>query len=802
MQKIGDEMKRFTVIAAAVLMLIGMAGCAAPFVSQRERLLTEGRYVEAEKAIKEDAAGKKAPENGDLIELCLVYSKLKNYEKLFSVINRLEENIKAGKRNYGRTVVIAFAVPGVSSANADVAPLPHIFRAEAYLELGDFAEALMHANKAHQIVTGLIKAPTDFSRVLMEGIMPRRISLNSYRLHTLGLLGVAHALAGNDASALAYLNELDNESVSVVAGAPLNKQKVLSVNKVCMALGQYDRILENKLKFFDSMSGLGYAVAGFDLYLHIDLPRKFVVAKALMEKGRLREAKSAYDELLANKLTKENGEIYWAILFDRGRIARQESGASASIDYFKKAVDVIESQRSTIHSEAARIGFVGDKQSVYHQLIAALYDARRAIDAFEYAERSKSRALVDLLASKREFGQRYSEAASILNEMHNIEGGEQLAAAGDRSDNAAKFMTRSIEIKRKLVEKAPELATLVTVNPIPARDIQAKLGCDETLIEYYYKDADLYAFVVTRGNLTAVKLSGEGLEQDADNLRKSLESASGGFDFFSGKLYRRLIAPLEPCLKTSRVSVVSHGILHYIPFGALQQDGKYLIDRFALRFLPSAGVITFLRRPEGPQKNKMIIFGNPDLGDPGQDLKHAQEEAAAIAALYPHSKLFLRGDASKGHFLAEAGNYDYVHLAAHGAFRADAPLHSGVFLAGGKGAAGFVSVNDLFALDLKADLVTLSACETGLGKVRSGDDVVGFVRGFLFAGANSILASLWKVDDLATSDLMIEFYRNLKRHEKDEALRLAQMKVRKKYRHPFYWASFQLIGGSSSGVAR
>ena len=107
---------------------------------------------------------------------------------------------------------------------------------------------------------------------------------------------------------------------------------------------------------------------------------------------------------------------------------------------------------------------------------------------------------------------------------------------------------------------------------------------------------------------------------------------------------------------------------------------------------------------------------------------------------------------------------------------------------------GRVRAGDLYSLNLNADLVTLNACETALSKVSKGDDVVGFTRGFLYAGSRAILSSLWKVDDLAPRDLMVDFYANLSRMPKDEALPRAQFKVREKYPHPFYWAAFQLTG--------
>jgi len=136
-----------------------------------------------------------------------------------------------------------------------------------------------------------------------------------------------------------------------------------------------------------------------------------------------------------------------------------------------------------------------------------------------------------------------------------------------------------------------------------------------------------------------------------------------------------------------------------------------------------------------------------------------------------------------------------VHLACHGTFNPEKPLDSGLLLAGDNSNDGMLTVGELYDLQLNADLVTLSACETALGKIANGDDVVGFTRGFLYAGTNSIVSSLWQVDDRATSILMQAFYRLLGTQDKRSALREAQLKVKETYNtHPYYWAAFQLTG--------
>jgi len=190
----------------------------------------------------------------------------------------------------------------------------------------------------------------------------------------------------------------------------------------------------------------------------------------------------------------------------------------------------------------------------------------------------------------------------------------------------------------------------------------------------------------------------------------------------------------------------------------------------------------------------MLLLGNPDLGRPDMDLPGAEAEVRAIKAIWPGSTVLLRKSATKGAIDKAGGLFRIIHVAAHGEFASDQPLNSRLLLAPEGSDNGQLTAGDLYGLRLNADLVTLSACETGMGKVLSGDDVVGLTRGFLYAGANSIVASLWPVSDEETKFLMTSFYGNLKRMPKADALRQAQLETKKKYPHPFYWSAFQLTG--------
>jgi CHAT domain-containing protein len=212
--------------------------------------------------------------------------------------------------------------------------------------------------------------------------------------------------------------------------------------------------------------------------------------------------------------------------------------------------------------------------------------------------------------------------------------------------------------------------------------------------------------------------------------------------------------------------------------------------------MPSASALKYLSKGKARKSGGVLIFGNPDLGDARLDLAYAEREARDVANLRPNSKVFVRKEATETALREYGGSYSYLHFATHGQFNPEFPLQSALLLTPDSHYNGMLSVNKIYSLNLALDLVTLSACETGLSKIANGDDLVGLTRGFLYAGSSSIVASLWKVDDIATAELMTRFYTELERTDKREALRTAQLETRKKYPHPYYWASFQLTGSA------
>jgi CHAT domain-containing protein len=776
------------------ILILCNSGCAGYVLfREKDRLTMSGQYSELERKSEGEHKDIASAKSEDLIGLCIAYSKLKKYNKSFACLEQMENNIKRGDKIITGFGILSFNYP------KDITVYPSLLKAEAYIELGDYDQSVTLAKNAYELLP-TIEWPLNDRYFYWE---------LRFRVRSLGILALAYALKRDNKNAAYYAVQLENEKTGFLtfmnspgAAIAIKDEKLLGLIRVYMALGQYDKILTlanaDKEGFWGGYSRLMEGVGGYSLFAFVDLPKQFIINKALYEAGNIKEAKEGYDSLLSNPETKSNGEIYWPILFDRGRISQGEDDTKQAVDFYKQAIDVIENQRSTINTEASKIGFVGDKQAVYHNLVRALYQDKQYEKAFEYVERAKSRALVDLLASKKDFAVKGGNEQEIKTVLAMNDSAEVEVIIQDASIDKNK--TRSIQIKTRedLRTKAPELASLVTVTSQPVSELQSLIPKEEALIEYYYRDKDMYAFILSDDKLQTVKLDNEGLTEDVQVFRKLIDTPnSTQFMDMSKKLYKRLFQPLESAFNKRNLIIVSHGALHYLPMNALHDGNGYLIDRYSIRMMPSASAMKYLGEKKTTKGGGILVFGNPDLGDPKYDLEYAQREAAEIAEIRPKSKVFVRKEATEGALRKYCKDYSYLHFATHGQFNPDAPLKSALLLAPDAKYNGMLTVDKIYSLSLDADLVTLSACETGLSEIANGDDLVGLTRGFLYAGSSSIVTSLWKVDDLATAQLMTCFYSELDKANKREALRTAQLETKKKYAHPYYWASFQLTGNAN-----
>ncbi len=753
--------------AAAVALLLLSVPAHAGVDEDTVTLAATGRFDQLETLLESEAA-KRQFRTRDQHALCFAYSKTKRYDRLFTCLDQVERLVAKGDR---RTRLFGLD---------DATPSIRLMRAEALLELGQYADAVKAA------------------RAVMTWITDEGSDDRDLEIQAMSTMVIAAVTSGDRPEAEKWLQKIEDASVAFPLFDDYAPVKVFALARGYAALGRFDKAVEMlesdryfKLrKFLDNLFS-GAIFQGTSYWMWAELPRGYLLAKSRLETGRHAQAKEDLDRLLAIPAASANGEIYWLMLFDRGRIAEHEGKLDEAIGFYRRAIEIIEQQRSTINTEINKIGFVTDKQTVYSRLVAVALKAGRQTDAFEAAERSKSRALVDLLAAKRDFG---GESATLVAELENVEK-EVLVQRGLDAEGGRTVRGRLAAQTDRLRRAQPELSSLITVSSIAMDGIRKHLLKNEVLVEFFGDDQNLVAFVFGSNDVQAFTLDGAGLESEIRALRKAMKEQEESVTASAKRLYQRLLAPLGKAVSGKDLMIVPHGILHYLPFSMLHDGKDFIVASSRLRILPSSSVVQYLERPKQRAPDRMVIFGNPDLGDARLDLPSAEVEAKTIAARITGSSLLVRGQATESAFKKLAPDFRYIHIASHGQFNAENALSSRLLLAKGENEDGSLTVNELYQLRLGADLVVLSACETGLGRVTSGDDLVGLTRGFLYAGSGNIVASLWEVDDEATSELMQEFYRGVAAGmDKRQALRDAQNKLRINNPHPFFWSAFYLTG--------
>ena len=494
-----------------------------------------------------------------------------------------------------------------------------------------------------------------------------------------------------------------------------------------------------------------------------------------------------------------------------GDVLRSTGRPAEAIPHYQKAIRQIESTRSLLQSEEYRQSYFEGGLDAYVNMINTLLAAGKQEEAFNYGERARSRAFLDILGSKVQLArggtllehERALQARISILQAMMAEAESDTAERGNlrqELEGAQKAYNDFLAMVRK---ENKEQASLMNVEPLTLTQVQELLDPGVTVLEFFVVRQQVLLWVVERDRVRFVRipLDRSELVSKVTSLRENIFQIGEGEKFrgHSQELYRLLIEPALPHIRGKELLIIPHDALHYLPYQALlSPEGRYLIQDYPIYYLSSASLMQFTREKRRASKEgkeeKALVMGNPSLGDDAYNLRFAEREAKEVVRVYPKSAVYLRSEATKSRAISLSPNYDILHFAVHGELSQDDPLSSGLLLAGGEKGDGKLKASEIFSLNLKADTVVLSACETGLGKITNGDEIIGLTRAFIYAGTPSVITTLWKVNDRASYELMREFYSNLKTAKKSEALRQAQLKIMKNYPHPFFWAAYELSG--------
>jgi CHAT domain-containing protein len=547
---------------------------------------------------------------------------------------------------------------------------------------------------------------------------------------------------------------------------------------------------------------------------------RWLRAEAIRALGHLREARTSLVAVLREAERRGLPQLALRCHTSLGLLAIALDQPAEAEAAFKQAVKEVEALRAPLPAEEFYTAFIADKLTPYTELarLCLTSEAGRVVEALDYIERARSRALVDMLrgilpfrpkprdAFEAELFTRLEELRhelnwfySQLNHLPQEDEAPSPAMLAALQEAAREREAAILEVTRQLQQRGQSNPMLGEALQI--EQLQQSLGPETALVEYFSLDGQLSAFVVTNEKVEVVCRLGneERVEVELKQLRFQLDALRYGAErlhvhqaqltqrvrHYLGRLYDMLLGPLENSLDDRRLAIAPHRTLHYLPFHALYDGLGYVIERREICYTPSASVLhhCLARPPRSPER--AVLLGVPDPRAP-----RVWDEVSALASLFPETVVLLDDQATLAALREQAPTADVLHLACHGQFRPDNPLFSSLQLAD-----GWLTVRDAYNLNLPNGLVTLSACETGMSTVAPGDELIGLARGFLSAGAPSLLVSLWTVDDESTAMLMTSFYTRLRAGDGPAAaLRQAQRQTLESYPHPFFWSPFALFG--------
>jgi CHAT domain-containing protein/Flp pilus assembly protein TadD len=552
----------------------------------------------------------------------------------------------------------------------------------------------------------------------------------------------------------------------------------------------------------------------------------FLLAQIAIRTGNAEEAQTECSRALEILDSVDAPILRYQGHFLLGQIEHSKGDLRSAYAEYQSARSELESLRSNLGRDELKISFMKNKTELYERLVELCLNSEipeaSPEEAFRYIELAKSRSLTELIFQRShalpearlgqsELVHRIRDLREELNwYQHRIEL-EQLRPEKNAAGRIELLRTEAREREKALLtvlgelpETEVESAALPSQGHVSLETIRSVLPADASFLEYYWVGDRILAAVLTKHTLEIVPVTTVSRVSEALRLLRfqlgrlqlnpDFAQTSSGNTYRAAvahlaELYDELVAPVRAQLNARHLIVIPHGILHYLPFHALHDGEKFLIDSYTISYAPSAVVYALCHREGSQSEGGSLILGVPDAQAP-----LIKDEVEAVHRILPGSELFLNEAVNHELLSRKAPTSRLIHIATHGNFRPDNPMFSGIRLGD-----GYLHLYELYHLQLSAELLTLSGCATGLNVIAAGDELLGLIRGALYAGARSLLLTLWDVNDRSTAQFMTSFYRHLQQSSnKAAALAEAAKEVREEHPHPYYWAPFVLVGKALS----
>jgi CHAT domain-containing protein/uncharacterized protein HemY len=719
-----------------------------------------------------------------------------------------------------------------------------------YTASGDYTQALIHLNEALKIVKSL--TDPDAMASLLNSIGVLYLEQEDYSQAKKSLddsLQIYLSINKQKEAAKVLLN------LGVIEQRQSNYEQALAEFNLSLQTAKTTQSIDVMIAAEEGIGVVLTAKKDFAAALEA-LNQSLAIAKDIKDKTRQTEllwrtaqtyyemehyteaaavAESAVNLARASRLSK----LLYLATTTLGESYAAQKKVEIAIRTLTQAVEEGEAMRDQVAGrEEERQVFFESKVTPYQALMDLLIQQGRSLDALLYAERAKGRVLLDVLSggraeltraltpAERENVQRLNRNISNLN--------EQIRKAETNNSASLESLYPRLDAAR-LEYQSFQDAAFVTHPELNVRSGRTATidrsgidgltrNSDSAYLEYVVSKDDIYLFVLTTPKSNEPQLKSYRLTihpaelvRKVDQFHDQLANLNPDYSGNAHELYSLLVAPAEEQLKgVDTLCIVPDGVLWNLPFQALMPaDEHYLLEDHSIYYAPSLSVLREMskKRRGGRNANSLIAFGNPVIGKDEQrqvdlcPLPEAENEVGSIAktAGLEAKRVFIGRDASEKAFKTLAPGFSVIHLATHGVLDNRNPLYSHLLLTRTEGDAendGLLEAREIMDMRLKADLAVLSACDTANGKIAPGEGVMGMSWAFFVAGCRSMLVSQWKVNSSSTSQLMVNFYqqsdlnRNRSGGANSRALRAAALQLMKddRYRHPFFWAGFVLVG--------
>lgn len=548
---------------------------------------------------------------------------------------------------------------------------------------------------------------------------------------------------------------------------------------------------------------------------------KLLRGRLLFETGDNLLAKSALDSAL---LHPEFPETIWQAHVQLGKMYEDMNQGMNAIDSYRNAIRVIERIRGNLTIDEFKSSFFDSKREVYDRLINLLVKDNKAIEAFQVSEQARSRAFYDMLANKKinfrdavpgDIISLEQEKKASIQKLYKLLQSSSSGNTDSEKNQSGELETiRSAllsaqkeydDILQKIKLNNPAYAEIIAAEPVELSHFQSGIDPNTAVLDYWVSDKEIIIWFISHSNIICetVPVNQSTLTGLIERARKAIESNSPvqTSDLLS-ELYNLLIYPVESEIELFKnLVIIPNGSLHFLPFQALiDNKGLYMIQKSVISYSPSASVFILSADKLTRSGSKFFGVALTDISiDNNIGLPATENELKSILPLFPDNISAMGLGGTETFFRENVAGCNFIHFATHGIYNYKQPLFSYLLLPPSEDDDGRLNVYEVLEMNISSKLVTLSACETGLGNLTMGDELTGLSRAFLFAGSSSVIVSLWSVADYPTSLLMTSFYRLMSDHSIQEALTLAQREVLKQYPQPNYWSPFVLIGNGNIG---